>query len=313
MKIRVVNDIARTGCFGEPTFWSVIADRLDAEIVEFADVCATNWNEFKAKAWKLPPVDVVIQNATWAPPYAGGNAPYVAILQDNIRRMYQDPVPQHPTLSEARIIVANGKLIAEDYADEVIDRPERMRQIPIAIDVGFWTPDGTLAERQCASKPGVVFVGDGSYHKGFEWVANLAQHRRDLQWTFVMKGEPAAASGLGAVLYRVPRETVRMALRQSAVFVLASPVETECLAALEAMACDLPVVMPSTGAFYEWRPHAYHETSVPRDLASFNAALSRALNFAGSPRAELLADLRFSSIDYMAEQWRRVCEDAICA
>lgn len=304
--VRIVNDTLG-GRFGEPTLWTALAKGLGLEAQDCSSlgVALSDWEGLKDRCWQLPRPRLGIQNATWARHFTAGDAPYVALLQDNIRRMWNDPVPQHATLELASVVVANGALIREDYER---DYPRaRWVTIPLGIDEEFWTPTPRVTNDRWQA----VFVGDGGDHKGWKHVRALAELRRDVEWTFVCKQVGENARELGEVIYHATREQVRGALRRADVFVLASPVETQCLAALEAMACGLPVVMPATGCFHDWRPPSFFE-AFPQDVKLFGAALDRALERRHSvdPRADLLAAGRFTVGDMVAS-WRALLEELL--
>jgi glycosyltransferase involved in cell wall biosynthesis len=318
--VRFANDMIG-GSFGERNAWQIITDALNIEVQDCSSlgVELRDWDGLKDQCWRLPRPRLGIQNATWAKHFTAGDAPYVAILQDNIRRMYADPVPQHQTLECARVIVCNGTLIAQDYAEYATER-RRMVTIPLGIDVEFWTHADGMAESiqikierniVYGDRKRAVFVGDGSDHKGWRFVRDLAAARRDLDWSFVCKQVGEGARALGDVVFLATRDQVRAELRRSDVFVLGSPVETQCLAALEAMACGLPVVMPATGCFHDWRPPSFFEAH-PQDCKLFGDALDRALASRHDldPRRDLLAAGRFT-VEDMVSSWRALLTEVL--
>jgi len=302
----VFNDFVKRGRFSERTLWTYLVEDLGLPYVDFEKLRANSWYEAKlnlaARGKDAPKVG--IQNATWAHPNTCGAAKNIVILQDNILRAWNDPVPQTPTLEASDVIVCNGALIASDYAR--FDKPPgKIRVIPIGIDTEFWT-ESPLAPN---ARPRVVFVGDEAPHKGYALVAALARKRRDLDWSFVLKHRDQHDEALGASCVAVPAEVVRYVLRSSDVFILGSPVETQCLAALEAMACGLPVVMPTTGCFHDWSPSSFFAVE-EATVDAFNAALEHALTSLGrvDPRADLLAASRFT-IPAMLASWRALLEE----
>lgn len=309
--IRVVNDRVSAGRFGEKVLWGHLVDGLDCEYADYESTGAACWDSLRDRCHALPPIKLGIQNATWAKPNTAGKAPYVAVLQDNIHRMWNDRVPQCATLSVAKKIVANGALIAKDY--EEYDFPNgKIVVIPLGIDEDFWR--APQRDSLSGRKPRVVFVGDNGAHKGWDHVVDLATSRRDVDWRFVCKSGGRNASHLGRVDIQVDREGVRDALAWADLFVLASPVESQCLAALEAMACGLPVVMPATGVFYDWRPSSYAEVALPGSMSHFSAAIDRGLGLIDKvdPRADLLAAGRFT-IASMISSWRKLVAELLDA
>lgn len=302
----VFNDIVRRGKFGEVTLWTRLVEDLGLPYQDWTTLRAQSWYEAKLNlaARGKDPVKVGIQNATWAHPNTCNAKKTIVILQDNILRAWSDPVPQTPTLEAADVIVCNGPLIAEDYAS--FDRPKgKIRVIPIGIDTEFWTP----ANRTWKPRRHVVFVGDEAPHKGYALIAALARKCRDLDWHFVLKHRDQHDEALGKSFVAVDANTVRDVLRSADVFILGSPVETQCLAALEAMACGLPVVMPPTGAFHDWRPPSYFHPEYAT-VDGFEEALTRALHHISHPREDLLAAERFT-IPAMLASWRALLEEVV--
>jgi len=188
----VFNDFVKRGRFSERTLWTYLVEDIGLPYVDFEKLHANSWYEAKlnlaARGKDAPKVG--IQNATWAHPNTCGASKTIVILQDNILRAWNDPVPQTPTLEAADVIVCNGPLIASDY--ERFDRPKgKIRVIPIGIDTEFWKPVPMTVERESSwlprNRPRIVFVGDEAPHKGYALVAALARKRRDLDWSFVLK------------------------------------------------------------------------------------------------------------------------------
>jgi glycosyltransferase involved in cell wall biosynthesis len=305
----VFNDHVQRGRFGERTLWTYLVEDLGLPFHDWTTLRANSWYEAKLNilARHKDQPKVGIQNATWAHPNTCNARRTIAILQDNIIRMWNDPVPQRATLDAADVVVCNGTLIAADYH---LICGAKTRVIPIGIDVEFWTPKERAPHR---GRPRVVFVGDVAPHKGYEIIAALARKRRDLDWTFVLKHDVGHDRELGWTFVACAPETVRGVLQDAEVFILGSPVETQCLAALEAMACDVPVVMRPTGVFYDWRPLSFFAVQEPT-VDGFEAQLAMALSRfkrsqpVTSPRADLLAR-RDLTLPGMLASWRALLEE----
>jgi glycosyltransferase involved in cell wall biosynthesis len=303
----VFNDHVKRGRFSERTLWTYLVEDLGLPYHDWTTLRANSWYEAKLNilARNKDQPKVGIQNATWAHPNTCNAKKTIVILQDNIIRMWNDPVPQRATLDAADVVVCNGPLIANDYASIC---GTKTRIIPIGIDVEFWK----LAPRRVDDEmKTVVFVGDAAPHKGYQHVEALARRRDDLHWIWVLKNPPEKLPPCGEIHVALPAERVRTMLARADAFILGSPVETQCLAALEALACNVPVVMPPTGAFHDWKPPSYYQVD-EQSVDFYEIALGDALADRGnvSPRADLLAAGRFTVPD-MLKSWRALLEEVV--
>jgi glycosyltransferase involved in cell wall biosynthesis len=126
----------------------------------------------------------------------------------------------------------------------------------------------------------IAFVGSFSETKGWSTLRMLVESRTDLEWLLVSK-YAEDDHGLGSpngknwtVFRKLDQAKLKSLVANSDLLIVASPYETQCLAALEALSQDTPVLTTPTGFLGNF-PIGQHEFGiVSNDLQS---DLSRAL------------------------------------
>ena len=155
------------------------------------------------------------------------------------------------------------------------------------VDAGYFTP-ATKTDGPPAPNPlSLIYVGrideDKAVDELIDWLGAAARQRA-LRVTIVGTGKSAAAVRTRAEQLQadperqitfvfpgvVPEETKRTLLRQAQAFCITARHELQCIAALEAMACGLPLVAPRAGALPELcRPGVSGWLFDPADQADF--------------------------------------------
>lgn len=248
--VAVCNDLV-TGTMGERVLWDFLLEGLpstvgvDGRLVGTDGPYASLAREYIAKSH--PEVAVVIQNATFIDTV--DPALYtVAFLQDNLRAMGRDSSQQEKTLSAARIAVTNSLLTALSYPEYDFEI------IPVGVDSQLFRP---MDKSECRAMHGLgperigIFVGAFDEVKGWPAVRQCIETFPEITWLLVTKKAESFEAANAKTYSRVPQETLVTLLGSADFFILGSPVETQCLAAIEACLCDVPVVMRNTGVFSE--------------------------------------------------------------
>lgn len=149
-----------------------------------------------------------------------------------------------------------------------------------------------------------IFVGRAEYAKGFDVIEGIARERRDLRILCVTSTDIREE---GMIVRRnVPNAEMRDYYSASDFFIFPSRYESASYSALEAMACDLPVVASRTGIFEDMG-----EGNVGRIMDTFRAEdYSKAIDevLAGGPyeTRELVRE-RFSLERFIAD-YRRLAQ-----
>lgn len=81
---------------------------------------------------------------------------------------------------------------------------------------------------------------------------NCINAKQDITWILVSKYKESFSQNNVLQFSNLSQEKLVELLNCSDFFIIGSPVETQCLAALEANLCDIPVVMPRVGIYKDF-------------------------------------------------------------
>jgi len=128
--------------------------------------------------------------------------------------------------------------------------PERLVEIPLWVDCELWQPPPKVRPRQPPEALQVLFVGNIGLRKGIPWLIQaVEQCGGAVQLTLVGTNSGETDASLSGIKSTVRycgtknKAELREIYWQSDVLVLPSLVDTFGFAALEAMACGLPVIV----------------------------------------------------------------------
>jgi glycosyltransferase involved in cell wall biosynthesis len=247
-------------------------DELGAHLGEFA--------EFLTEEWRLSSPDVV-HSHHW-------DSGLVALI--SAHRVHVPVVHSHHGLGPSddeeradaeRLLARRASWTAATSTQEVTQllrlgvRRTRISVVPAGVDLRLFKPEGPVAARRSPRR--VVSVGRLEPGSGFAGVVAALSVVDDTE--LVIAGETAQANPVAAQLRRLARELgaldrivfagpvpqVRMpALLRSADAVVCTPrAEPFGLAALEAMACGVPVIAAAVGALADVITHDVSGLHVP--------------------------------------------------
>lgn len=284
-KVAVCNDLV-TGSMGEKVLWDFLLESLpasvgiDTRIVGNQGDYAENTRKYIEEHY--PDVEVIIQNATPIG-YIDTSRYTVAFLQDNLRAMGWRSEQQEGNLQQAQKRVSNSLENLSYY-------PEfDFTVIPVGIDTDLFKPmDKSELRREfdlTADRIG-IFVGDFSEVKGWSKVYECIQYYPDIMWILVSKSMETFSAPNVQVYNRIPQELLVKLLNCADFFIIGSPVETQCLAAIEACLCGLPVVMRKVGIFKDFSDQELHNCGIFGE--DFIAAVKELPDRSFSPRRIIL-------------------------
>lgn len=302
----IVNDWL-LGRMGERTMWNMLVEGLPNVIgIDQSNVGEGQGFEARVRRRlqsRFQRTRIVLQNATFVDTIDPDRWT-IAFLQDDLRRMGRPSAQQERVLAAARTRVTNSLLTARSYPEY------NFEIIPLGVDQELFRPmDQATARRDMslpAEKKTAIFVGDLSAVKGWPEVEALVRTRPDLHWIIVSKSAERFDAPNATMFNRVDQRTLARLYNAADVFVLGSPAETQCLAAIEAGMCGKPVVMHDTGIFWGWIPEERAKVGwFGEDLGvGLDFVLSAEHAFAS--REFLIA--QGLTVDAMIERWRRLLQ-----
>lgn len=262
MAIVLVNDYLNGLLHEKKVFWNYLLDGIsdlkpiDIPIMKaegiYNDYVGFEDNVANYITNVYPDCKLIIQNGSYFNliPF---NAKKIILIQDNLRKIRcNDNIAQEENFYNADYIVCNSKEI-EDYYYE-----RKMVNIPLGVDSDFFTPISTQKDKvilqmemdiPCYAYKNVgIFVGSFTEIKGWETMKSIVERRKDIFWILVTKHDDEDYNSVNSRVYKkISQETLVKLLNCSDFFVLPSPSESQCLSAIEANLCNIPVLMKETG------------------------------------------------------------------
>ena len=250
VEIAVVNDLV-TGSMGERVLWDYLLEGLPGAYgVDQRLVGQSNF-EKRAQAYinmEHPNTSIIIQNATFIGT-VDSSKHTLAFLQDDLRLMKRPSSQQEANLRLASTIVTNSVQTSLSYPEYDFEI------IPVGVDSELFSPKD---KKKLRKKYGFglerigIFVGSFSEVKGWSKVKRCILKNPDITWILVSKYDESYDAPNVHVFNRIGQYKLAELLNCADFFIIGSPVETQCLAAIEANLCGIPVVMPLVGIYRDF-------------------------------------------------------------
>jgi glycosyltransferase involved in cell wall biosynthesis len=307
--VAIVNDLLG-GQLGERVFWNYMLEgipelhgfdckNLGCPSSQISDVARQRIQE------TMPSDTVIIQNSAFMGKVSDAHFT-IAFLQDNLRGMGRLDPTQEWILRTSQIIVSNSQETAKAY-------PEfNPVAIPIGIDSTIFYVKGNGWESKEKyqiphNRLVGVFVGDFSEVKGWSEVQRLIASHPEIFFILVSKRAESYQAPNVKCFNRISQNMLADLYNCADFFILGSPIETLCLAAVEAGFCGLPIVMKKTGIFTGFTESQRNSIGVFNDNLAFGFQ-----EFLRDPKRflprETLRSLDFG-IDSMVSKWRTLLEN----
>lgn len=257
MSVILVNDFL-CGILGEKkVLWNYMLDNIkilvpiDTKIIKENNQYNNNlsFEENVANYIKnnYPECRLIIQNGSYFN-LIPINIKKIIIIQDNLRKMQMKSIIQENNFKNADIVVSNSNEVDYYYNER------KCIQIPLGVDSDFFTiipnEDNRLRKNLSLpfdSKIG-IFVGSFTEVKGWSLMKKIIERHCEIFWILVTKHEYEEYYSNNSKVYKkIDQELLVKLLNCSDFFILPSPSETQCLAAIEANLCNIPVIMYNTG------------------------------------------------------------------
>ena len=170
------------------------------------------------------------------------NIKKIILIQDNLRKMKIKSQIQETNFKNADIVVTNSNEVDNYYNDR------QCVQIPLGVDSDFFKiipRESLFLPIDC--KIG-IFVGSFTEVKGWSLMKKIIERHCEIFWILVTKHENESYSSNNSKVYnKIDQYLLVKLLNCSDFFILPSPSETQCLSAIEANLCNIPVIMYNTG------------------------------------------------------------------
>ncbi len=299
-KIAVCNDLV-TGTMGEKVLWDFLLESLPASVgIDTRLVKDGKLFSEKAREYindHYPEIQVIIQNATFMGTVDDSRYT-VAFLQDNLRAMGRVSEEQEQNLLSARKRVTNSIATALSYPEHDFE------VIPVGVDSELFKPmNKNEVRKELGFKNGTIgiFVGNFSEVKGWSEVRECIRQFPEITWILVTKYDETFNAPNVRVFSRIPQKLLAKMLNCADFFIIGSPQETQCLAAVEACLCNVPVIMRKVGIFREFGEELSKIGIFGED---FVAAIQELPHRTFSPRQTIL-DKKLTAHDSM-QKWKRL-------
>lgn len=287
------------GINGEKVLWGHLLTLPNTLALDYDTVSGktpTSFNQYVSKlGYKIK---LALQNATFIPRLFP-NVRTLMYLQDNLRAMQLVSAQQEINLREAECLVTNTIDTAASYPEYDFDI------CPVGVDTNLFVPLNRqiLREKHDIAISGHVgiFIGALDEVKGWPEVLSIIDAEPDISWIVVTKYEDKFYHPRVKFFSKQNQNVLVELINCADFFILGSPVETQCLAAIEAALCDIPIVMKPVGIFSSFSDEerrAVGQININLHMG-VKQIISNLTSF--SPRATLLS--KGISIEATNEKW----------
>ncbi len=304
--ITIISNDYLLGRMGEKTMWGFLLSNLPNSVgVDMDSLNVTQDFENTARIHiknNYPASSIIVQNASFINLIDEDHFS-ILYLQDNLRAMRRKSFQQEINIKQANILVTNSKITAASYPEYDFEI------IPIGVDDELFTlmnKETVQKEFDIPNSKVGIFVGDLSEVKGWDKVKKVIDNHDEIFWIIVSKDNKQYEKTNCKTFNRIDQEKLAKLLNCADFFILGSPVETQCLAAIEACFCNLPVIMRNTGIFADFTED--DRARIGYFGEDFETGLTQVLSNQFSPR-EMMFEKKLT-IAGMVEQWKTLISRA---
>lgn len=253
----LVNDYCY-GLLGERVLWNFMLESIpnlkavDLDILS-TDSSIVNLNiPFEEKVIKYiekhyPSYKCIIQNGSWFN-LIPSKKPRICLIQDNLRKMNRKSKIQENNFKNSEFIVVNSKETGDYYNER------ESYNIPLGVDNKlFHIKDKNSLRKEYfnitdPNKKIGIFVGAMNEVKGWSRIKEIIIKNKDIFWIVVSKHDDKLEYITNICKYnKVSQEGLCDLYNMANFFIIGSPCETQCLAAIESCMCNTPIIMRNTG------------------------------------------------------------------
>ncbi|MDO9399731.1 MAG: glycosyltransferase [bacterium] len=306
-KIAICNDLT-TGTMGEKVLWDYLIENLQGAYGVDKKIVKEEKNfEQKAREYiNKNHVDtkIIIQNASFIKTIDSSRYA-IMFLQDDLRSMGKTSIHQEANLKIANKIVVNSMQTALAYSDYDCEI------IPIGIDHSLFKPmdkNKIKTKHKFGDEKIGIFVGSFTETKGWSKIKECINTYPQITWILISKHKNDYYEAKNVRVYnRITQKLLSELLNCADFFIIGSPIETQCLAALEACFCNVPLVMPNIGIFKEFSENEKSKLGVFGD--NLKLGIDKILKNKFYPRDLILT--KGLTIQDSLKKWHRLLQNVI--
>jgi hypothetical protein len=244
-----------SGRNGEKVLWQYLIELASNIIGIDMDIFKVPRKKFELHASnyisnKYKNSSMILQNASFLGEIKF-NGHKITYLQDNFRQLNYSLIEQINNLNTSDAIFTNSVITASWYPDY------NMYIVPIGVDTNIFYPKNKRKLRKQYNftkyKTIGIFVENFSPVKGWNEIYTILKKRVDIFWIIVSKTSKDTINDINAKVYnKIDQQLLSDLLNCADFFIIGSKMETQCLAAIEACFCNIPIIMKNTGIFHSF-------------------------------------------------------------
>lgn len=255
-KIILINDYLH-GLMGERVLWDFMLEgipnliKVDLPVLETCPEINNLHISFEQKVNLYiekyhSDYKAIVQNGSWFS-LIPSSKPRIAIIQDNLRKMGRRSHIQEYNFKNAEYIVTNSNEVDKYYNERTTF------QIPLGLDSKLFCPKNKHEMRikynidTLKYKKIGIFVGAMNEVKGWSRILNIIDNHKDIYWIVVSKHSENIKRDNAIVYNKIDQNKLCDLHNCADFFIIGSPSETQCLAAIESCLCNIPIIMRNTG------------------------------------------------------------------
>ena len=255
-KIILVNDYLH-GLMGERVLWDFMLEgipnlvKVDLHVLKTKPEINTLNISFEQKVSLYiekyhSDYKAIIQNGSWFG-LIPSSKPRIALIQDNLRKMSRRSHIQEYNFKNAEYIITPSSQVDEYYKER------NTFQIPIGLDSKMFLPKNKFEMRKKYKIDAIkykkigIFVGAMNEVKGWSRILNIIDTHQDIYWIIVSKHKEYLQRTNTIVYNKIDQNKLCDLHNCADFFIIGSPSECQCLAAIESCLCNIPIIMRNTG------------------------------------------------------------------
>lgn len=247
-----------------------------------------------------PVYKCIIQNGSYFN-LIPSNKPRICLIQDNLRKMDRKSTIQESNFKKAEYIVVNSKETEDSYNER------SCYKIPLCVDDKLFYVKDRHKLRIAYKFPQFmkigIFVGALNEIKGWNDILQVIEIYQNIFWIIVSKNnddENLEKHKNVRKYNKISQELLCDLYNVADFFIIGSPTETQCLSAIEACLCDIPIIMKKTGFVSDLTDMEIEQIGIIGNNFENAVKLIICDNFTFSPRNIIL---KYFSIEKMNEKW----------